>query len=57
MDEIFTYDFSQDGFLERDSHMFLIEGTWSYHHHELDFRSCEQELICRSQTHPHRSDH
>jgi hypothetical protein len=55
MDEILTYDFSQDGFLKRDSHMFLIEGTWSYHHHELDFRSCEQEL--RSQTHPQRSDH
>ena len=48
-------DFSQDGFLERDSHMFLIEGTWSYHHHELDFRSREQEL--KLQTHPHKSDH
>ncbi|HUD01009.1 MAG TPA: hypothetical protein VMR37_01665 [Rhabdochlamydiaceae bacterium] len=48
MDEILSYDFSQDGFLEGSTHMFLIEGTWSYHHDELDFRSCEEELYLKN---------
>jgi hypothetical protein len=39
MDDVLTFDFSRDGFLENHYHLFLIDGTWCYHHHELDFRS------------------
>ena len=41
MDDIIFYDFSQDGFLDGQTDMFLIDGTWAHHHDELDFRSCE----------------
>ncbi len=44
MEDLLFYDFSQDGFLDGNTHMFLIDGSWSYHHDEVEFRDCELEL-------------
>jgi hypothetical protein len=44
MDEIFFFDFSQDGFVEGCTHIIYTEGVWGDHHTEDEYRACELEL-------------